>query len=56
VTQGERRGGPGDHRVLLGGADIAASNMPAEMPTPFRPSWCSNPSSDGRWIGQLHRP
>src|SRR5271156_5558536 len=29
MTEGERQGGTGDHRVLLRGADIAASNMPA---------------------------
>jgi hypothetical protein len=34
MTEGERQGRPGDHRVLLRGVDIAASNMPAEMPTP----------------------
>jgi hypothetical protein len=35
MTEGERQCGPGDHRVLLRGADTAASTMPAENACTF---------------------
>jgi hypothetical protein len=56
MTEGERQGSPGDHRILLRGANIAASTMPAENAYTIHAFWCSTRIRHQHWIGQLPRP
>jgi hypothetical protein len=56
MTEGERQGSPCDHRVLLRGANIAASTMPAENAYTIHAFWCSTRIRHQHWIGQLPRP